>query len=181
MTELTVDQLDEVSLDAPATWIDPRELVDLDLEKCRRLNYQYHVEGRRELIAEERPDELVVNYMGHHYMATVESGNLCRFDARAFVEATLYLIFEAWSSAAAFQLCESPLLEFPETWCVVRLARQKFRADWAPFPRKLIREYMLWLFEISSLADIHTPRMRENLSSEDREFLEELWHMDIAL
>lgn len=97
------------------------------------------------------------------------------------MEASLFLIFEAWSAAAAFELCQHQLLQVPRTWLVVQLAREKYRQDWAPFPRKLLREYMLWLFEISSPADIHTPQMRSNLSAEDREFLSELWHAGISL
>jgi hypothetical protein len=169
MTYKTSD-LDHITVFSPEKWVDPRDLEDFDTDKNRQINYKYHVLEEYELGEADRPDDEIIIYMSRHLSVALRKGKQEDFHPREFLDATLFLMIEAWSFGAAYSLFDEKLLQFRETWEALDEIRQRY-FDLEDVPQMLVRAYLFELLSITSDYEIDSPRIRQWTTQEQRDFL----------
>lgn len=177
MTAYTIEDLQELEYESDVPWIHPRQVLDLELAFCRDLNYRVRVlkeDDPFEDSLEDWPDNVVVEYMSHYHSETSERGGACGFRAYDYIDATVYLITEAWSASAAFRLAHFDLVEFEGAWEAFELIREKYASlpDW---PRFLLNYYTIDVFGGGTFAEnSRYPNPEEKLTASQLRFLEEV-------
>jgi hypothetical protein len=169
MTKHQIDELEQIAVYSPEKWVDPRELEDFDTAKNRDRNYRYYVLKEYE-DTENSLDYDILAYMGHHVNEALLRGKTEDFHPKEFIEATLFLITEAWSFGAAYGLANQELAELDEIWEALDFIRQ-FYFDLDDVPRKLVHDYIFEVLAIASNYEIDSPRVVQRTTEEQREFL----------
>jgi hypothetical protein len=175
--EFTIAEVIAIEQEEPERWVDPRNIADLDLDACRRWNFKQYVEESPRPAKPDDPtthDQLIADYMSYHFIVTVTKGRGELFHAEEFIDATLFLIMEAWSVAATYRLSIPELMNLEETWAALNAVEDAYDQATDEFPRDLLRNYVLHLFEMSGMTATDWPRIRRHTSRSQWKFLKRL-------